>query len=62
MLPLAAGASLAAAALWRRRGGARPRVDLYFSDGSKVSLSESSPDGDRLVRLADRALTAGRSA
>ena len=62
LLPLAAAASAGAAALWRRRREARVRVDLYFADGSKISLSEGSPDGDRLVALAGAALAAGRGA
>jgi hypothetical protein len=51
----------AAAVAWRRRGaGVRERVDLYFSDGSMVSFPPGSPEGDRLLPLARRALAAAR--
>jgi hypothetical protein len=51
----------AAAFMWRRRGaGPRERVDLYFSDGSMVSFEPGSPEGDRLLPLAGRALAAAR--
>jgi hypothetical protein len=57
---LLAGAA-AAAFVWRRRGaGPRERVDLYFSDGSMVSFAPDSPEGDRLLPLARRALAAAR--
>jgi hypothetical protein len=51
----------AAAFVWRRRGARlRERVDLYFSDGSMVSFAPGSPEGDRLLPLARRALAAAR--
>jgi hypothetical protein len=51
----------AAAFVWRRRGaGPGERVDLYFSDGSMVSFGPGSPEGDRLLPLARRALAAAR--
>jgi hypothetical protein len=51
----------AAAFVWRRRGaGPRERVDLYFSDGAMVSFEPGSPEGDRLLPLAGRALAAAR--
>lgn len=54
-------AAAAGALLLRRRRGARPeRVDLYFADGSMVSLESGSADGDRLLPLARRALAAAR--
>jgi hypothetical protein len=57
---LLAGAAVAAF-VWRRRGaGPRERVDLYFSDGSMVSFGPGSPEGDRLLPLAGRALAAAR--
>ena len=44
------------ALLRKRRGGSGERVDLYFDDGSMVSLpGASSPAGD-LVALAHEAL------
>jgi hypothetical protein len=50
-----AGAALAAAA-YVRRGAARrrERVDLYYDDGSLVTLGES--DGARLLEIARGAL------
>jgi hypothetical protein len=51
----------AAAFAWQRRGaGPRERVDLYFSDGSMISFAPGSPQGDRLLPLARRALAAAR--
>ncbi len=45
--------SLAGPALYRRRGARRrQRVDLYYEDGSVVSLPEGTPDGDRLLSIA----------
>jgi hypothetical protein len=38
----------------------RERVDLYFADGSMLSLSDGSADGQRLLPLAREVLrTAG---
>jgi hypothetical protein len=53
-------AAALAALVWRRRGGAPEHVDLYFSDGSMVSFAPGSPQGDRLLPLARRALAAAR--
>ena len=47
----AAGAALAFAA-WRRRSAGRARADLYFGDGSMVSLAAGDEDADRLVAVA----------
>jgi hypothetical protein len=43
-----------------RRGSARhkDRVDLYYADGSMVSLTDGSVDADRLLALARNALRA----
>jgi len=50
---LVAAGSLAGAIAYRRRfSRRRARVDLYYDDGSMVSLAEGSPDGDRLLPLA----------
>ncbi|HVD65874.1 MAG TPA: hypothetical protein VNB65_03155 [Gaiellaceae bacterium] len=38
----------------------REHVDVYFADGSMVSLEPGSMDGDRLLPLARRALAAAR--
>jgi hypothetical protein len=47
-----AGGMLAGAAFIRRRTADRDRVDLYYEDGSMVSLSYGSPDAERLLPLA----------
>lgn len=59
-LLLAAG-SLVASVLFRRRAARRlQRVDLYFEDGSMVSLTEGSADAERLLPLARAVLAAAR--
>ena len=59
---LFAACSLAGMILWRRRfSQRRERVDLYFDDGSMVSLAEGSPDAERLLPLAREVLRAARS-
>ena len=40
----------------RRPRARRERVDLYFEDGSMVSLAEGSPEAARLLPLAHAAL------
>jgi hypothetical protein len=40
------------AAFIRRRTSAVERADLYFEDGSMLSLSNGSPGADRLLPLA----------
>jgi hypothetical protein len=55
---LVAGA--AGVLLLRRRRHARPEhVDLYFADGSMVSL-ERGPEADRLLAVAREGLAAAR--
>lgn len=60
-------AGVAAGALgaigWARRTGARrrERADLYYADGSMVSLGDGSPDAERLLSLARDALRAAAS-
>ena len=48
---------------WARRTGARrrERVDLYYADGSMVSLGDGSPDAERLLSLGRDALHAARA-
>jgi hypothetical protein len=56
---LAAG-SVAGGLLYRRRAARlRERVDLYFGDGSMVSLADS-PDAEQLLRHARAVLGAAR--
>ena len=50
---LVGAGSFAGTMLYRRRGARhRVRVDLYFEDGSMVSLGAGSPDADALLPLA----------
>jgi hypothetical protein len=44
----------------RRTARNRTRVDLYFEDGSMVSLAVGTPDAERILPLADEALVAAR--
>jgi hypothetical protein len=58
---LAAG-WLVGLALYRRAATTRrERVDLYFEDGSMLSVGEGSPEAARLLPLAREALAAARS-
>ncbi len=58
---LVAGLALAGAAVWRRRGARRrERVDLYFADGSMISLEQGTSEADRLLPLAHDVLFAAR--
>jgi hypothetical protein len=48
--------------LYRRRAARRSeRVELYFADGSMVSLAQGSADADRLLRHAHEILAAART-
>jgi hypothetical protein len=45
--------SFAGTIFYRRRSARnRTRVDLYFDDGSMLSLAAGSPDADRLLPIA----------
>ena len=51
--------SFAGTIFYRRRSARnRTRVDLYFDDGSMVSLPETSPEALRLLPLARDVLRA----
>jgi hypothetical protein len=43
---------LAGAAFLRRQAAQRDRADLYFQDGSMLSLTDGSPGVERLLPLA----------
>ena len=58
---LAVAGAAAAGALLRRRRRPAARVDLYYEDGSIISLEEGSGDAARLLSLADDALRAART-
>ena len=56
------GGAVAGFQLFRRVGGEhrRSRVDLYYEDGSMVSLPEGTPAAERLLPLAHDLLHAAR--
>ena len=58
---LLGAASVLGVGLYARRGRARERLDLYFADGSLVSLDGASPEAAGLLPFAHDALMAGRS-
>jgi hypothetical protein len=49
---LALAASLAGAVLFRRRIRRRDRVEVYFEDGTTVSLDDGSPEASTVLPLA----------
>jgi hypothetical protein len=53
---LALAASLAGAVLFRRHARRRDRVDVYFEDGSMVSIEDGSPEASTVLPLARRIL------
>ena len=60
---LGVGLGAGAGTVLLRRGGRarRERVDLYFDDGSMISLAEGSPEAARLLPVARRILASARS-
>ena len=46
------GGMVAGAAFIRRQAAHRARVDLYYADGSMISLTNGAPGADRLLPLA----------
>jgi hypothetical protein len=55
------GGMLAGAAFIRRQAAHRERADLYFEDGSMLSLTDGSPGAERLLPLARRIISEARS-
>jgi hypothetical protein len=54
--------SLAGTVFYRRRAARRrERVDVYYADGSMVSLAEGSPEAATVLPLARRVLDTARS-
>jgi hypothetical protein len=54
--------SLAGTVFYRRRAARRrDRVDVYFEDGSMVSLTDGSPEMATVLPLARRILDSARS-
>ena len=60
---LGIGLGAGAGTILLRRGGRarRERVDLYFDDGSMISLTDGSPDAAQLLPLARRILGEARA-
>jgi hypothetical protein len=54
------GGLLAGAAFLRRQAAQRERADLYFEDGSMLSLTNGSPGAERLLPLAREILAKAR--
>ena len=57
---VAAGSAAGAIALGRRAARRRERVELYFGDGSLMTLSAGSPEAERLLAQARVLLAAAR--
>jgi hypothetical protein len=58
---LATGSAIGTVLYRRRAARRRERADLYFGDGSMVSLAEGSPGADRLLAHARELLTTARA-
>jgi len=56
-----AGGMLAGAAFIRRQSASRERADLYFEDGSMLSLTNGSPGAERLLPLAREVIRNARA-
>jgi hypothetical protein len=54
------GGLLAGAAFIRRQTAHRERADLYFEDGSMLSLTDGSPGAERLLPLARQLISETR--
>jgi hypothetical protein len=61
LISAAIGGAIAIVLLRRRGASRRAHVDLYFADGSMVSLSEDAPAAARLLPTARAILDAARS-
>jgi hypothetical protein len=55
-----AGGMVAGTAFVRRQAAQRERVDLYYADGSMLSLTNGAPGADRLLPLARHLLQTTR--
>ncbi len=62
VIPVVIGAgSFLGTVLYRRRSVRnRTRVDVYFDDGSMVSLAAGAPDADVMLPHAEEVLAAAR--
>jgi len=54
------GGLLVGAAFIRRRAAHVERADLYFEDGSMMSLTNGSPGAERLLPLAHQVIRQAR--
>jgi hypothetical protein len=54
------GGMVAGAVFIRRQAAQRERVDLYYADGSMLSLTNGVPGADRLLPLAREILRSTR--
>ena len=57
---LAVGSAIAAVLFRRRAARSKERVELYFADGTMVSLAEGAPGAERLLQHARELLGAAR--
>jgi hypothetical protein len=57
---LAAGSAVGTVLYRRRAARRREHVQLYFGDGSMISLTEGSPEAERLLAPARELLAASR--
>jgi len=60
-LALVAGSLAGVVALRRRSARSRDRVDVYFEDGSMVSLADDAPEASTVLPLARRILETTRA-
>jgi hypothetical protein len=58
---LALGSVAGAIAFRRRSARRRDRVDVYFEDGSMVSLTDGAPEASTVLPLARRVLETTRN-
>ena len=49
-------AAVAAVVLWRRRATERARIVVAWRDGAELTVAEGTPEHERLVAVAGRAL------
>lgn len=54
------GGMLAGAAFIRRRAANSDRADLYYEDGSMISIDDGSADAERLFPLAREVIRSTR--
>jgi hypothetical protein len=55
------GGLLAGAAFVRRQAAHRERADLYFEDGSMLSLTNGSPGAEQLLPIARQIISQSRA-